>query len=290
MAFTAKDVMELKDRTNAGMMECKKALTEADGDKDKAIELLRAWGVAKGATPKSTEMKEGLVAARISDDNKSGVMIRLGCQTDFVARNEMFTKLLQDLVDLAFSSDAKTPAELHALPYPDNSGRTVDAVIKELIGGTIKENMAVTGLAKFSTSNGVVARYLHHNAKVGALVQVDGVNSDAVKTLATDIAMHITAGVPQVPVAIDRSGVPAEIVDRETESAKQGLDPNKPAAILEKIVSGKVDKALAEIVLVEQPYIKDPSQKIGDMVKAGGKAAGGELKVAAFARFKVGEA
>ena len=122
MAFTAKDVMALKDRTNAGMMECKKALMETNGDVEKAIDLLRTWGVAKGAAPKSTEMKEGLVAAKISDDAKLGVILRLGCQTDFVARNELFTKLLSDLVDLAFKSNVDTPANLIVLPYPDNSG------------------------------------------------------------------------------------------------------------------------------------------------------------------------
>ena len=289
MAFTAQDVMELKNATNAGMMECKKAMTEANGDRAKAIELLRTWGVAKGAAPKSTEMKEGLVASKISDDAKLGVILRLGCQTYFVARNEMFTKLLADLVNLAFKSTVSTPAELNALPYPDGSGRTVDTVIKELIGSTVKENLAVTGLARFSTTNGVIAKYVHHNAKVGALIQIDGSDSDAAKNLGSDIAMHITAGMPQVPVAVDRSAIPADVIARETANAKEGLDPKKPPQIQEKIVAGKLDKVFGEIVLLEQPYVKDDKQKVRELVAIGSKAAGAALTVARFARLKVGE-
>lgn len=290
MAFTAKDVMSLKDRTSAGMMECKKALTEANGDVDAAIALLRQWGVAKGATPKSTEMKEGLVASKISDDAKLGVLIRLGCQTDFVARNETFLKLLNDLLELAFKSNVTAPAELHALPYPDGSGRTVDAVIKELIGGSIKENMAVTGLARFSTTNGLVGKYVHHNGKVGALVEVDGANNDTVKGLAGEVAMHVTAGMPQVPLAVDRAGVPADIVEKEKALAKEGIDAKKPPQIVEKIVAGKLDKYFAEVVLPEQPFVKDNNIKVQDLVTQAAKTAGAELKITRFARFKVGEA
>ena len=288
--FSAKDVMALKDRTNAGMMECKKALTEANGDGDKAIELLRKWGVAKGAAPKSTEMKEGLVAARISPDAKTGAIIRLGCQTDFVARNEMFLKLIKDLLGLAFTSTAATPAELNALPYPDGSGRTVDAVIKELIGSTIKENLAVTGLARYTAANGAVGMYVHHNGKVGTLIQVDGANNDAVKTLISELAMHVTAGMPQVPVAIDRTSIAPDVIARETAAAKEGIDPKKPPQIQEKIVAGKLDKVFGEIVLLEQPFVKEEKLKIRDLVANASKTAGAPLTVARFCRLIVGQA
>lgn len=287
--FTAKDVMALKDRTNAGMMECKKALTEANGDVEKAIQLLREWGVAKGATPKSTEMKEGLVACKISPDGKLGAILRLGCQTDFVARNEMFLKLLGDLLDLVYKTPVNSAAEVHALPYPDNSGRTVDQAIKELIGSSIKENMAVTGVARFEAPNGQVGCYVHHNGKVGALVQIDGPVGEPLKTLLGEVAMHVTAGMPQVPVAVDRSGIPADVVERETIAAKEGVDTKKPANIIEKIIAGKLDKVFGEIVLVEQPFVKDDKQKVRDLVAQTAKAAGGEVKVIRFARLKVGE-
>ena len=287
--FTAKDVMSLKDRTNAGMMECKKALAEANGDVDKAIDLLRTWGVAKGAAPKTTEMKEGLVAAKISDDGKTGAIIRIGCQTDFVARNEKLQKLLQDILGLAFKSNVSTPAEIHALPYPDNSGRTVDAVIKELIGSTVKENIAVTGVARFTASNGAVGSYVHHNGKVGALVQIDGATGDAVKALIGEVAMHVTAGMPQPAVAVDRTGIPKEVIDRETATAKEGIDAKKPPQIQEKILAGKLDKVFGEIVLVEQPFIKDDKQKVRELVAAAAKTTGSPLTIARFARLKVGE-
>jgi len=287
MAFTAKDVMVLKDRTNAGMMECKKALTQADGDMDKAVGLLREWGVAKGATPKSTEMKEGLVAAKISDDAKTGVIIRLGCQTDFVARNEIFLKLLSDLLELAYTSNVTTPAELHALPYPDKSGRTVDQVIKELIGSTVKENLAVTGLSKFSAPTGVIGKYVHHNSKVGAMVQLNGADSAEVRALLGEIAMHVTAGMPTVAIAVNRSGVDAALVEKEKIAAAEGIT-GKPPAIVEKIVSGKLDKFFAEIVLLEQPFVKDEKMKVGELVTQTAKTAGA-LEVVRFARLKVGE-
>jgi elongation factor Ts len=280
--------MALKERTGAGMMEVKKALTEADGDPDKAVELLREWGVAKGAAPKSTEMKEGLVAGRISPDGKLGVLVRLGCQTDFVARNEIFQKLLEDILNLAFAKDVKTPAELVALEYLDGSKRTVDAVIKELIGSSIKENMAVTGLARFTTTSGRIEKYVHHNQKVGALIQVDGSGAEAAKTLGGEIAMHLAAGIPQPAIAINREQVPKEIIDRERAAASEGLE-GKPENIKEKIISGKLDKYLQDIVLLEQPFVKEEKKRIRDLVAEAGKAAGASLTIANISRLKVGE-
>ena len=288
-AFTAKDVMNLKDRTGAGMMECKKAMADADGDVEKAIGLLRERGVAKGAAPKSTEMKEGLVAGRISADGKFGVLIRVGCQTDFVARNEIFLKLLSDLLNLVYDHDVKTPADVHALKYPDGSGRTVDAVIKELIGGSIKENLAVTGVARFRSDTGRVEKYVHHNAKVGALIQIDGSTDDVVKVLGGEIAMHLAAGIPQPAVAINRDQVAKDIIDRERATAGEGLE-GKPEAIKEKIITGKLDKYLAEIVLLEQPFVKEEKKRIRDLVAEAGKTAKAELKIAHILRLKVGEA
>lgn len=288
-AFTAQDVMKLKERTSAGMMECKKALTEAQGDVDRAIELLREWGVAKGAAPKTTEMKEGLVAGCISNDGKLGVLVRLGCQTDFVARNETFQKLLTDVLNLAFENNLNTPAELHAFKYPDGSGRTVDQVIKELIGGSIKENMAVTGVARASTSNGRVEKYVHHNSKVGALVMIEGSTDDAVKVTAAEIAMHVAAGIPQPAVAISRDQVDKAIVDGERAAAAEGLQ-GKPEQIKEKIIAGKLDKYFQEIVLLEQPFVKEEKKRIRDLVAEAAKAASAELKVTYMSRLKVGEA
>ncbi|MCL5946254.1 MAG: translation elongation factor Ts [Planctomycetes bacterium] len=286
--ISAKDVMTLRARTNAGMMDAKKALQEAHGDMEAAGELLRKWGAGRAESKTSNVMKEGLVGGKISADGKLGVLVRLGCQTDFVARNEGFQKLLQDLVDLAFTHEVSTPAQLNAVPYSDGSGRTVEAVIKELVGGTIKENMAVTGLARYKAENGLVGKYVHHNAKVGALVQVDGSSEDAVRVLLGEIAMHVTAGMPFVPLAISREAVDPAVVQRERELAAESIK-NKPAAIIEKIVSGKLDKFFADNVLLEQPFVKDENLRIRDLLAQSGKAVAATLRLVAFARFKVGE-
>ena len=287
--ITAKMVNELRQRTNAPMMDAKRALVDASGDLEKAAELLRERGAASADKKLANEMKEGLVAGRISNDGKLGVLIRLGCQTDFVARNDGFLKLLGDLTDLAFENGVESAADLNALKYPDGSGRTVEQVIKELVGGTIKENIGVTRLARFSTSNGRVEKYVHHNSKVGALVQIDGSTDDAVKVTAGEIAMHVTAGVPMVALAVDRTGLPADAVEKEKAAASEGIT-GKPANIVEKIVAGKLEKYFQDVALVDQPFVKDDKRRIKDLLAETGKSAGGEVKIVRFARFKVGEA
>lgn len=287
--ITAKMVNELRQRTNAPMMDAKRALVDASGDLEKAAELLRERGSASSDKHLAKEMKEGLVAGRISNDGKVGVLVRLGCQTDFVARNDGFLKLLDDVVNLAFENSVNSPADLNALTYPDGSGRTVEQVIKELIGGTIKENIGVTGLARFITQNGRVEKYVHHNQKVGALIQIDGSTDDAVKVTAGEIAMHVAAGVPVVPLAVDRTGVDPAIVAKEKEAAAEGTQ-GKPANIVEKIIAGKLEKYFQDVTLVDQPFIKDDKKRIRDLIADTGKAVSGTLNIVKFARFKVGEA
>jgi elongation factor Ts len=296
--ITAKMVNELRQRTNAPMMDCKKALVDAvallgpgasEADvMNKAAELLRERGAASADKKLTNEMKEGLVAGKIAGDGKKGTLLRLGCQTDFVARNDAFQKLLADLVELAFDKASKSPAELLALPYPDSSGRTVEVAIKELVA-TIKENIGVTGVACFSTSNGRVEKYVHHNGKVGTLIQIDGSTDDAVKVLAGEIAMHVTAGVPVVASAIDRSGIDPAVIAREKAAAAEGIT-GKPANIVEKIVAGKLEKFFQDVTLVDQPFIKDDKKRIRDLLAETGKVVGSEVKIIGFARLKVGEA
>jgi elongation factor Ts len=286
--ITAKMVNELRQRTSAPMMDTKKALVDAGGDMEKAAELLRERGAASADKKLTNEMKEGLVAGKIADDGKKGVLLRLGCQTDFVARNDAFQKLLSDLVNLAFEKTVKSPVELVAMTYPDGSGRTVEAAIKELVG-TIKENIGVTGLACFSTANGRVEKYVHHNEKVGTLIQLDGSSEDVVKVTAGEIAMHVTAGVPQVAVAVDRTTIDPAIVEREKAAAAEGIT-GKPANIVEKIVAGKLEKYFQDVTLVDQPFIKDDKKRIKDLLAEASKQAKTDVKVVQFARFKVGEA
>ncbi len=286
--ISAKDVMALRVQTNAGLMDSKKALQEANGDLAVAVELLRKWGAGKADAKMSNEMKEGLVAGKISPDGSLGVMLRLGCQTDFVARNDGFQKLLKDLLELAYNHPVTTAAQLGELPYSDGSGRTVATVIKELIGGAIKENMAVTGLARFHATTGQIGMYVHHNAKVGTLVRVDGGKGPAVAALIGEVAMHITAGMPAVPIAISREMVDPAIVAREMETAAESTK-GKPANIAEKIIAGRLDKYFGETVLLEQPFVKDDKKRVNDLVKDAGAATGSTLTIVEFARFKVGE-
>ncbi|MCL2641237.1 MAG: translation elongation factor Ts [Phycisphaerales bacterium] len=285
--ITAKMVNELRQRTNAPMMDAKKALVDAGGDMEKAVELLRERGAASADKKLANVMKEGLVAGKISPDGKLGVLLRLGCQTDFVARNDAFKKLLADLTDLAFDSDVKTPADLAALKYP-GSDKTVEETVKEAVA-TIKENIGITGLARFVSATGRVEKYVHHNEKIGTLIQIDGSSDDAVKVTAAEIAMHITAGVPTVPLAVDRTGIDPAIIDKEKAAAAEGITGKSPE-IVEKIVAGKLEKYFQDVALVDQPFIKDDKKRIRDLIADTAKATAAELKIIAFARLKVGEA
>jgi elongation factor Ts len=285
--ITAKMVNDLRARTNAPMMECKRALVDAGGDPEKANELLRQRGAATADKKLGIVMKEGLISGKVSADGKLGILVRLGCQTDFVARNDAFVKLLSDLTHLAFENSVIAPAELAALNYPDGSGRTVEAIIKEMVG-TIKENIGVTGVARFQASTGRIEKYIHHNSKVGALVQVDGSDNDAVRSLAGELAMHVAAGVPQVPLAIDRTGIDPAIVAREKTAAAEGIT-GKPPQIIEKIVAGKLEKFFQDAALVDQAFIKEEKKRIRDLLAETGKSVGATLTIARFARFKVGE-
>ena len=286
---SAKDVMTLRGRTSAGIMDAKKALQEAGGDMDQAAELLRKWGAGRADAKMANEMKEGLIGGKVSPDGKLGVILRLGCQTDFVARNEAFVKLLADLVKLAFENPVTTAAELNQLPWVDGSGRSVETVIKELVGGSIKENMAVTGLSRFSAPHGAVGMYIHHNAKVGALVQIDGSSDPKVAAVAQEIAMHVTAGVPLVPAAIAREHVdPARIESEKAETLE--AHKGKLPQVLEKIIHSKLEKFYGEHVLLEQPFVKDEKKQIRELLAQVGSSVGAQLTLKTFSRFKVGEA
>jgi elongation factor Ts len=287
--ISAKDVMTLRGRTSAGIMDAKKALQETNGDMDQAADLLRKWGAGRADAKMANEMKEGLIGGKVSADRKLGVILRLGCQTDFVARNDAFVKLLADLVAIALATPVSTAAELGQQAYTDGSGRTVDAVIKELVGGSIKENMAVTGLARFSAENGAIGMYIHHNAKVGAMVQIDGSSDAKVTAVAQEIAMHVTAGVPMVPVAVAREQVDAAHVEQEKAEAQEA-HKNKPAQVLEKIINSRLEKFFGEHVLLEQPFVKDEKKQVRELLSHVGTAVNAKLTLAKFSRFKVGEA
>jgi len=288
-AYTAKDVSELRQRTQAGMMDCKKALEECQGDMDQAVEWLRKKGISRGESRAGRAASEGKIVAKVAPDGATGALVELNSETDFVARNEAFGQTVDRIADALLASGSidgvVTSAEgspLLAAKFGD-AGTLADS-LKQLTG-TIGENIVLRRYARFGGS-GAVGAYVHHNGKVGTLVEVAGVSGEAGQQLARTVAEHITAGVPTIPVAVTRDDVPAALVDRERRIfAEQAAASGKPANIVEKMVQGRVDKFYKEVTLLDQPWVRDDSKAIRDLVKA----AGPEVSIRRFARFQIGQ-
>ncbi len=288
-AYTAKDVSELRQRTQAGMMDCKKALEECQGDMDQAIEWLRKKGISRGESRAGRTASEGRIVARVATDGSTGALVELNSETDFVARNEAFGQTAEKIADTLLAQGAIDGAAASAEGSPllqtafGGAGTLADS-LKQLTG-TIGENIVLRRYARFGGS-GAVGAYVHHNAKVGTLVEIAGLTGEAGQQLARTIAEHVTAGVPTVPVAVTRDDVPAELVDRERRIfSEQAAASGKPANIVEKMVQGRVDKYYKEVTLLDQPWVRDDSKAIRDLVKA----AGDGVSIRRFARFQIGQ-
>jgi len=288
-AYTAKDVSELRQRTQAGMMDCKKALEECQGDMDQAVEWLRKKGISRGESRAGRAASEGKLVARVSPDGATGALVELNSETDFVARNEAFGQTVERIADTLLASGSIDGVVASAEGSPllaskfGDAGTLADA-LKQLTG-TIGENIVLRRYARFGGS-GAVGAYVHHNGKVGTLVEVAGISGEEGQQLARTVAEHITAGVPTIPVAVTRDDVPAALVDRERRIfAEQAAASGKPANIVEKMVQGRVDKFYKEVTLLDQPWIRDDSKAIRDLVKA----AGPGVSIRRFARFQIGQ-
>jgi elongation factor Ts len=269
---TAGMVKQLRDKTDAPMMECKKALAEAGGDMAKAEEILRIKLGNRASKAASRVTAEGVVAAHISPDGKSGALIEINCETDFVAKNAEFLEFAAALAALVTS---KQPADVGALSALPLKGATVEEARKALVG-KIGENISVRRFARIA-GQGRLASYVHGGAKIGTLVEVTG-GDDA---LAKDLAMHIAAS---KPVALSAAAVPAELIQKERNIASaKAAESGKPANIVEKMVEGSVQKFLKEVTLLGQPFIKDDKQSVEQVLKAR------KASVAAFALYLVGE-
>ncbi|WP_313818285.1 translation elongation factor Ts [Citricoccus sp.] len=274
--YTAADIKALRERTGAGMMDVKKALDEADGDNDKAIEIIRVKGL-KGATKREGRAAvEGLVAAVVKDG--TGVMIEVNCETDFVAKNEKFIELGNVVLEQAVSTGA---ADLEALLASEFNGRTLgEHVVDE--GAVLGEKVVVRRIAR--VEGAFVDAYLHKTSKdlpaqVGVLMAVDA-DSEAARTAAHDVAVHTAAF---APTYLSREDVPAETVENERRIADEtARAEGKPEQAMAKIVEGRLTGFFKEIVLVDQPFAKDPKQTVGKVLTDAGTA------VAGFARFRVG--
>jgi elongation factor Ts len=275
MAITASLVKELRERTGSGMMECKKALVETDGDIEAAIELMRKSGQAKAAKKSGRTAAEGVIVIKFSDDAKKAVMAEVNCETDFVAKDENFNSFADAVADRALNTDVDSVEALLEQPLHDGEETTVNTAREALIV-KIGENMNVRRFKRFETSAGQLVSY-SHGVRIGVVVELEGGNEE----LGRDIAMHVAA---TNPVCVSEAQVPAELIEKEREIYKvQALESGKPENIVDKIVEGRVSKYLAEITLVGQPFVKDPDQTVGKLLNAA------NAKVLGFARFEVGE-
>ncbi len=284
-AFTAKDVQALRERTGCGMMDCKKALVEAEGDMDKAVDILREKGLAKVAKKAGRIAAEGAVLTYVDEAAKVGVVIEVNAETDFVAKNDSF----QEFVKLAAETVAKqNPADVEALlSCTMSNGQTVQDSLNEKIQ-TIGENIKVRRFARYE---GVVSTYVHGGGRIGVMVKFDTTDAiaatDAFKAMAKDVAMQVAAANPSY---LDEASVPAEVLEKEKHIlTEQVMAEGKPAQIAEKIVMGKLGKYYKENCLVDQPFIKDGDLSVAKFVANTAKELGGDIKVVSFVRFEKGE-
>ena len=258
--ITAALVKELRERTGAGMMDCKKALTAVEGDMDKAIDFLREKGLAAAAKKAGRIAAEGVVGSFVSADGKIGAIVEVNCETDFVAKTDGFKELVKKI---AAHIVATKPDDVEALLASELDGQTVEAL--------------VTASVLYEAPEGLVAAYIHGGGKIGVVVELKGGNAE----LGKDVAMHVAAANPSY---LERSQVPAAELEHEKEVlSEQAKNEGKPEKIIEKMVMGRINKYYKEVCLVDQEFVKDPDQTVGKLVKAAG------AEVLAFSRFQLGE-
>lgn len=276
MMISANMVKDLREKTGVGMMDCKKALTETDGDMEKAIEYLREKGITKAAKKSSRIAAEGLVLAYVSEDNKVGAAIEVNSETDFVAKNEEFRTFVQAL---AKQVAINNPADVEALlneEYIEEAGKKVSEVLTDKVA-KIGENMNIRRFVRFETTDGLVESYIHGNGKIAVLVNMKNADNE----LAKDICMQVAAARPEF---LDEASVPEERLAKEMEILKaQAINEGKPEAIAEKVVQGRIGKFYSEICLVDQEFVKNPDMKISDLLKSK------NAEIVEFARIEKGE-
>ena len=271
--ITAALVKELRERTGAGMMDCKKAQTAVEGDMDKAIDFLREKGLAAAAKKAGRIAAEGVVGSFVSADGKIGAIVEVNCETDFVAKTDGFKALVEKI---AAHIVATKPADVEALLASELDGQTVEALVTASVA-KIGEKISVRRFALYEAPEGVVAAYIHGGGKIGVIVELKGGNAE----LGKDVAMHVAAANPSY---LERSQVPAAELEHEKEVlSEQAKNEGKPEKIIEKMVMGRINKYYKEVCLVDQEFVKDPDQTVGKLVKAAG------AEVLAFSRFQLGE-
>jgi elongation factor Ts len=307
--ISAQLVKQLRERTGAGMMECKKALVKTNGNLEEAEVVLRTLGIAGASKKESRSTKQGLVSVHISDDGKTGVMVEVNCESDFVARTEDFQALASDvaahiaetkpkLVKLEDVSEAERAnfrehEALYAQKYSKDEATTVGEMVKTKIA-KLGENINISRFTILDvTGNGSIGNYIHAGSQIGVLLEVNTSNADTAekaefKTLVRDIAMQVAASHPQY---VRREEVPAELIKKERDIQRErALTEGKPEKMVDKIAEGRMSKFYEEVCLLEQPFIKENTVSISELIKTASGKLGGTIEIARFTRYKVGDA
>ncbi len=285
--ISASAVMKLRKISGQGMMDCKKALAEADGDIDQAMDILRKKGLATLAKRAERETSNGLVVSKMSADGRTGVLVTLCCETDFVAKSADFVAAAQTLADYAMCCPADEGAD--NLLQTSKDGKSFNDVLTELVSKT-GEKTLVGDYARFALSGpGLIASYVHFNGKVGTMLEIETsddnvAKADSVKRTAFDIAMHVTAS---KPLALNKAGLDPDVIEREKAVYAEQVK-NKPKEIVDRIVEGKLKKFYADNCLLEQPFVKDDTKTVQQVLVEATKQAGGQGAVKRFVRFEVG--
>jgi elongation factor Ts len=287
--ITASIVKELRDKTNAGMMDCKKVLTETNGDIEASIKLLRERGIMKAGSKSDRAANEGIITARVNDDATSGILFEVNCETDFVSRNDNFQAFVSEIADKLAASDAKDHEAALAVSHGESS---LENFVKEKVL-ELGENIQLRKFVRFDAApGGVIASYIHLGGKVGVLLEVGTTKPETSKTeafqeLVKDLTLHIAASAPK---GLSRDDIPADIVDAEKEIFRvRLLDQGKPENIIENILKGQIAKFFAESCFLEQGFVKDPDITVSQLLENKGKELGDTLTVTRFVRFGLGE-
>jgi len=289
--ISAAAVMALREQTGAGMMDCKKALTEAGGDTEKAMDILRQKGLKKSAEKASREANEGVILTQLNDDKTSGTLLEINCETDFVARNEDFVAFSQNILDQIAKTRPGSLDELLSAPAHFNGGKTIKDSMAELTG-KMGEKLEVKRFVNIDAKNGVLAGYVHPGNKLGVLVHLAAEGLDeAARTeadaLGYDIAMQTAA---MNPSFVKKEDVPEDVIQKEaTILREQTLAEGKPEKIVDNIVKGRLEKFYQEACLLEQTFVKDNAKTVGDLVRAFSKKVGKPVTVERFERYRLGE-
>ena len=289
MSISAQQVKELRDKSGVGMMDCKKALVESNGDIDKAFDYLRKAGVAKAQKKEGRDAKEGLIISDISSDGKFGTLLELNCETDFVANTDDFKSLGNDIIKHIKNSEFSQLDDILNEKFVNDENKKLKDVITDAVG-RLGENIVLSKFCKYKVESGLVVSYIHPGSKLGVLLKFNSdevSDKDSLNDFGKEISMHIAATSP-ISVSID--DVSSEIIAKEREIfSDQAKKSGKPDNIIEKMVDGRINKFYKENVLLEQVFVKDPSKLVKDLISEKSNSSNLNLSVSEFSRFQIGE-